>query len=249
MSSWSKRRKSLYALVAIVVLVGAVGVPAFRFFYKAPSCFDGVKNGDEQGIDCGGSCQKLCASAFIPVTVAWTRFEQVIPGEYNVGAYLINPNTDGGAKGVPYHFVLYDQSGVPVSDTKGTVTIPPHRNTLAFQAAVSTAESVPVRAFFEFTAPPDWIKENDTLAPLQIADKNLTTGVGTSLAVTLHNSAVVPLDHLDVYAVLYDKDGNTLDFSKTIVDRVPAQGDSIAPFTWPAVHSNVISIEVLPVAE
>ncbi|PHJ24936.1 sushi domain (scr repeat) domain-containing protein [Cystoisospora suis] len=31
---------------------------------KVPSCFDGIRNGDETGVDCGGSCTQVCPSCF-----------------------------------------------------------------------------------------------------------------------------------------------------------------------------------------
>lgn len=251
MSSWSRRRKSIYAFIVAVVLLGAIGLPAFLHFYKAPTCFDGLKNGNERGIDCGGGCERLCQSSFLPPSVAWARFAQVAPNLYNVAAYIVNPNVAGEADSVPYHLALYDDRGILITDTTGTVTLPPHRNTLAFQGSVSTGKRVPAKALFEFTAPPDWYKQADTLSSLTIGDKKYGEDAGgASLLVTLGNASVSPIGRLTVYAALYDKDGNALGFSKTIVDGIPGKRTATAPFTWPQGFSGkVISIEVLPVAE
>lgn len=241
----------MYALVVVIVLIAAIGIPGFLYFYKPPSCFDGVKNGDEQGVDCGGSCERLCETDFLAPDVAWTRFEEVAPNLYNVAAYIINPNVAGEARNVPYHLALYDDRGILITDTTGTVTLPPHRNTLAFQGAIDTGKRVPAKALFEFTAPPDWYRQEDTLSSLTINDKKYNEDEsGASLLVTLGNDSVDPIGRLDVYAVLYDKDGNALGFSKTIVDGISGKGTAVAPFTWPqSFNSRVISIEVLPVAE
>ena len=251
MSSWSKRRRLTYLSVAIVILVGAVIVPAFFVFYHPPTCFDGLKDGNEQGIDCGGGCQRLCPSAFLPPSVAWSRFEQVAPGLYNVGTYIVNPNTDGEAMDAPYHVALYDAQGGLIVDYTGTVTLPPHRNTLAFQGAVNVAKRIPAKALFEFTAIPNWHKRSDPLSDLVIGDKSYSEDdSGSSLTVALKDPGVQPLDNIGVSAVLYDKDGNAIGFSHTVVDEIPANGQAIAPFTWPENrHGAVISIEVLPVAE
>jgi hypothetical protein len=40
----------------------------------APSCFDGVSNGDETGIDCGGSCEASCEDQVI--TALWSPFAE-----------------------------------------------------------------------------------------------------------------------------------------------------------------------------
>ena len=251
MSSWSKRRKTLYAGVVAVVLIGAVIVPTFLIFYRAPTCTDGIKNGSETGVDCGGKCQRLCQSAFLPPVPAWTRFEEVAPGLYNVAAYIVNPNTEGEAVAVPYHLAFYDGRGVLITDTKGTVTIPPHRNTLAFQGAVNVGKRIPTKALFEFTAAPNWHKRVDPLSAIAVGEKKYDEDdSGSSLSVIMKNTSVYSLPNVSVYAVLYDKDSNAIGFSKTILDEIPPKGSALAPFTWPLNRKGaVVSFDVLPVAE
>lgn len=252
MSSWAKNRRLLYASIVSVFVVGAIGMPAFFYFYRPPTCFDGAKNGDEQGIDCGGSCSRLCQSAFAPPIVDWTRFEQVAPGQYNVATYIENANIAGEARNAPYHIAIYDGKGGLILDEKGTVTLPPHRNTLAFMSAVDTGKIVPARAVFEFVSPgPEWQKSADTLSSISIVKKDYSEdAVGSSLSVELANSSVDPIGRLSVYVALYDKDGNAIGFSKTVVDGIAARSKATAPFTWPQDRQGrVVSIEVLPVAE
>ncbi len=252
MSSWSKHRKYTYASIVIVVAVVLIGVPSYEHFYKAPTCFDGLKNGYEQGIDCGGSCQKLCASAYLPPKVDWKFYEEIAPGIYNLAAYIENPNTDAVAVDVPFHMVLYSALNLPISDTKGTVTLPPHRNTLAFLSAVKIGGNPPnVAPFFEFTGSPDWNKKTDQLTSLVVGKTQFTSGSGnSSLQVTLTNVSVNDLPRLQVYAILYDQDKNPVGFSKTVVDGIPGNSSVTAPFTWPTdFGGKVISQEILPVAE
>jgi hypothetical protein len=251
MASWSQRRRLIYGSVTIVVLAGAIFIPAFFFFYKAPTCSDGLQNGSEQGIDCGGSCQKLCPSAFLAPDVAWTRIEQVAPGLYNVAVYIINPNPNVGALNVPYHVILYDDQGMEITEYDSAVTLPPRRNTLAFAGAVSTGKRAAAKALFRFAAMPDWIVQDDPLAALTISDKKYAEDAsGASLSVTLKNTSVESIGRTSVYAVLYDKDENALGFSKTIIDGILGRRSVTAPFTWSASFNGaVISIEVLPVAE
>lgn len=251
MSSWSQRRKFAYVSVITIVFLVAIAIPAFFLIYKAPTCFDGMQNGGETGVDCGGTCQRLCPSAFLAPDVAWTRFEQVTSGLYNVAAYIVNPNISGEAIKAPYHIALYDDRGVLISDVVGKVTLPPHRNTLAFQGAVSTGKRVPTKALFEFTQSPDWHKKADPLSGIVIVDKQYSEGAeGGALSVTLRNSTAHSIGSTNVYVILYDRDGNALGFSKTIIDEIPAFSNVLAPFTWPLDRQGkVISIEVLPVSE
>lgn len=252
MSAWSQKRKFTYVSIIVIFIIVVIGIPTFLWLYKAPTCTDRIQNGNEQGVDCGGSCPRLCASAFLTPSVAWTRFEKVTDGLYNVSAYIVNPNIDAGANNVPYHIALYDKEGVLIVDKTGFMTIPPHRNSLAFLPAVSTGKRVPAKALFEFAAIPNWRKKQDTLTKLIIKDKKyIEENYGSSLSVTLENPTVNPIGKMSVFAVLYDKDGNAIGFSKTIIDTIKPKSSVLAPFTWPIVRGKdrVISIEVLPVAE
>jgi hypothetical protein len=251
MSSWSRQRRFLYGGTTIVVVVALVGYFGWKLFYTAPTCSDGRQNGSEQGIDCGGACQKLCASAFLPPAANWTRFDEVAPGLYNVAAYIVNPNGDGEALNVPYHMQIYDDKGILITEYNGTVTIPPNRDTLAFRGAVSFGKRLPAKALFEFTGTPDWHKSADRLSNLSITDKQYSEDQnGASLTASLKNTSVEMLGHMSVYAVLYDASGNAIGFSKTAIDGIAAGAAVTAPFTWPrSRNGQVISFGILPVAE
>jgi hypothetical protein len=251
MATWSEKRKFIYASVAVLFVIGVIGVPSFLLLYKAPTCFDGKMNGNEKGIDCGGKCTRLCQDNFLPPSVAWTRLEMVVPGVYNSVAYIINPNTEGEAKNVPYHMAIYDQNGMLIIDQKGKVTIPPHRNTLAFSGLIRIGNSIPSKVLFEFTNRPDWYKKIDSLSAIEVLEKDYREeGDNSSLRVALKNNSVKNIGRLNVFVVLYDNAGNAVGFSKTIVDEIPARSTVVAPFTWNTNRNGkVVSIEVLYVAE
>ena len=103
MASWSSRRKLSYATIVILVIVISIALLVFFFFYSAPTCFDGKRNGDELDIDCGGSCVRLCQSAFLPPRQEWggAKIEKLADGLYNVASYIVNPNVSGAAIDVP----------------------------------------------------------------------------------------------------------------------------------------------------
>ena len=252
MATWSSRRKSLYALVLIVVAVVLIGIPSFKLFYKAPSCFDNTQNGDEQGIDCGGSCTKLCSSAFLPIpSASWVRMTGSAPNTYNLAAYIVNPNPKAGAKAIPYSFAVLDKDGVKIGGATGKFDLPPGRNTLVFQNSIHLQNQQAARTTFDFGADPQWYVGSDPLSGVQVLGKNYSeSAAGSSLDITLKNQSPLPVGNIVVYAILKDADSNVLDFSKTIVDQIAPQGTAVAPFTWPASHSGkVISIEALAVPE
>ncbi|MCX6719357.1 MAG: FxLYD domain-containing protein [Candidatus Taylorbacteria bacterium] len=251
MSSWSQKRRMIYGGIVMTVVVGTISILGYSFFYKAPTCSDGVKNGDELGIDCGGSCVKMCASSFLPPKVSWTRFERITPNMINIASYVENLNVNGEAFNVPYHLELFDTKGILIVEFDGVFSMPPSRNALAFQGDVDIGSRIPAKAQMTITGIPDWHKREDPLALLIVMDKQYSEdGAGSSLIVKLKNTSARDIGKVSVYAILYDKSGNAIGFSKTMVDSIAAGGTVIAPFTWPVDHHGaVVSTEILRIAE
>ncbi len=251
MASWSSRRKLGYTSIVVAALVILVGIPAFLLLHQTPTCNDGVQNGDETGVDCGGSCRMLCQSSFLPPKIGWggAKFEKVANGLYNVAALVINQNLTGSAIDAPYKISLYDKEGVLIVERKSTVTLYAHRNSLAFEPAVQVGKRIPAKATFEFTQAPVWFKSHDALEGLVVANKQYTEDeTSSSLEVTLENKSLFPIQNLDIGVVLYDADGNAIGFSKTTIDTLNAKnGREVAPFTWPMSRGGKVnSIEVIP---
>ena len=251
MATWATKRKATYLSGVVLAVIVIIGIPIFLLVYKAPSCSDGIKNEGEQGIDCGGPCRTLCQNDFLSPVVLWARAEEVTPGFYNLGAYIENPNINGGAVNAPYQFSVFDSQGILITKINGTVDIPPNRNTLAFQGAVNMGKRIPAigGVQFSFKYLPVWAKAEDTLGNITITNKEYNEdSTGASLQATLTNDGLTAYNNITVFSVLSDADGNELGFSKTFVDSIPGGGSVVAPFTWPASFNGaVVSEDILPV--
>ncbi len=252
MSSWSSRRKLAFILFGFIVLIIFVASIYFLFIYKVPACTDGIMNGTETGVDCGGSCVKLCQNSFLPPNIVWggAKFEKVTDELYNVAALISNQNINGAATDVPYRISLYDDRGILIKNREGKVTLYPHRNSLAFDSAINVGKRVPAKAIFEFLQAPVWFKSHDALDGIAIINKKYTDdNNSSSLEVTLENRTLFPYEDILVSVVLYDKDGNAIGFSKTIIDSIEAKNGRVtAPFTWPIDRKGAVtSIEVIPI--
>lgn len=252
MATWSGKRRLIYGLIFVLAIMVFLGIPSFFYFHKSPTCFDGRKNGDETGIDCEGSCRKLCQSSFLPPKIEWggAKFEKIAEGIYNVASYITNPNTNGVALNVPYKISLYDAKGNLIIVRSGSMTIPAHRNALAFESTVNTKDRIPAKGIFEFTKPPKWFKFDDNLEGLSIIDKKYQEDLKSStLEVIFENKTLFSFKNIDVSAVLYDSDGNVIGFSKTHIDSIsPKNSRETAIFTWPFSRGGTVSsIEIIPI--
>ena len=71
------KRQILYVGILIIFLEYLVLVVS-PYINEIPSCTDNKQNGDEKGIDCGGSCRKSCTFEVDKISTLWSRTFEVI---------------------------------------------------------------------------------------------------------------------------------------------------------------------------
>src|SRR3989344_7202851 len=92
--SWAARRRFIILLIIGAVVVAFLTTVGIATFYDAPSCTDSKQNQDETGIDCGGSCSRICTAEAQPPTVLFTKAIQNGEGRVDVIAEIENKNAD-----------------------------------------------------------------------------------------------------------------------------------------------------------
>lgn len=261
--TWAHRRQLTVVLIIMFFLTAIAAYPVYKIFFEVvPSCFDNKKNGTESGIDCGGSCTKVCKAGAADVVVHWRRVFQVVPGVYSVAAEVENINATYAAFEVPYTFSLLDRDKVEIAYRKGTAYIAPHTTSIIFEGNLQTGTREPQSVNFEIVTNPQWYENGAADKPLPrisnevLENGNPTTGVnvdGKTVAqplpkysVRLSNDTFDQMTNLEAVAVLYDKNGNAVGVSKTVVDTINGQSSRDIVFTWrmpftaPVVNKGVI---------
>lgn len=248
--SWASRRRSAYIGIFILVLLLIVLWAGFQFFYEAPTCFDGTQNGEEAGVDCGGTCERVCPFEAIEVRVLWSRFFEIAPGVYNAVALLDNPNVGALARDVDYSLKLYDNAGVLVYERKGEVDIPPENRFAVFESNIVTGERVPRQSFFEFQEVPDWQRADGDRLQLRAEDIVLTNEeTAPRVTAQLRNESLEPAQGIEVIAILFGESTNAVAASRTVVDFLEGSEKTELIFTWPQpFDTRVAQIEILPQA-
>jgi len=248
---WATQRRAMYLAGILVVLAIIIAIPAYLQLSKAPNCFDGKANGDEQGIDCGGSCAKICLSQINDIVIHWSRPFAVAPGVYDAVAYVENPNFRSGVSEVIYKFKLYDEDNILIAEKFGKTFIGPNEQLAIFESGLNTGERIPRRAFFEFAPDIDWqrieLAEEDT--PLISVRNREVINLDTKprLNATIVNDTPFPIEDIDVVAILYGADDNAIAVSATIIDRIEQYDSKDISFTWQDVFSvTPVRIDVIP---
>jgi hypothetical protein len=146
MSTWGRKRQAIIISYIILVLVIIAAFIYFFMIYSPPSCFDGKQNGLEEGIDCGGSCTRVCSFSATDPNILWVRSFEVGPGVYNMAAFLENPNFDIGTT-INYALRGFNEENVLVAEITDSVKLAPREKRIIFHQAVETKERTIERSF------------------------------------------------------------------------------------------------------
>ena len=252
--SWAARRRLLIVLVILVVVGMGVFYKLSPIIFQAPMCTDGTQNGTETGIDCGGSCTNLCGSEVKVPTVLWARSFAVTDSVYNAIAYVENKN-DAATRAIPYEFRLYDSKGIFVARVGGTAIIPPLGRYAIVETGIQAGETAVERTTFQFASTPaPWERITTEVATLKVSTGNIkldTSGAIPRLSASVTNpSPTVALHNTVVAAILYDKNDNAVNVSRTFIPILAPGTTSSVFFTWPrALGAEIVRYELVPIID
>lgn len=250
--TWAMRRQLFYTGILILIFGGLglwIGYPHLN---KPPSCTDGKQNGDETGIDCGGSCALACVATLDDLKVIWSRSFEIVPGRYNAVAYVENQNKNATVSKIKYRFRFADKNNVYVGSREGETTIPPSGKFAIFEPAIDLGSSVPVYTSFEFTQRPIWTQVSEDKirqTKLLISDVRLEDESNLpKLYAKIENPFFLTISDLEVVAILYDASGNALSASQTYLEKLGPESTEELSFTWRGPMSKPIVVkEIIPI--
>lgn len=232
MNPWSFRRKAIYLVVAIFALLLVTVIPAVLLFYNQPTCFDGRQNGDETGVDCGGSCSILCSAEVSTPTILWSRVFRVTDNIYSAVAYVENPNINSEAT-ARFSFRVYDANNILIATREGQVFIPRNKVIAIFEPNISIATGTPARTLFEFDGPIEWHRVAGSQPNITVVEKTLANTERPRVDAVVHNESVETVGQIEAVAIVYDNRANALGVSRTFIDSLSPGASRQITFTWP----------------
>lgn len=250
--TWALKRQILYVLVLVLFFGGMATLIIYPKLNKPPTCTDNKQNGDEVGVDCGGTCAKACINQVDDVSVLWSRIFRVVPGRYNAVAYLVNHNENAVVNKINYRFRFADENNIYIGKRDGSTYVPPAGSFAVFEPAIDMGNSTPVYATFEFTEAPEWTfvsEEKINQAKVLVSNINLTnTNASPRLSASVRNSSLFSIPDVNVVAILYDASRNAVSASRTYLDILNPEETKDINFTWPEPFENVVvAQEIIPI--
>jgi len=250
--TWALKRQIFHVIILIIFFALFGFIIAFPSLNQPPSCVDGKQNGDETGVDCGGSCARACLAQVSEPSVLWARAFRVIPGRYNAVAYIVNHNKNAAVQNVSYKFRFADANNIYIGKREGSTSILPGGNFAIFEPGIDIGNSIPVYTTFEFTQTLNWLQvPAEKVNQLKVLVSNIQLfDVDTSphLSAVIRNTSLFTISNLGVIAILYDATGNVISTSRTYLNELDPLQSSDINFTWPEpLSGKVVAKEIIPI--
>lgn len=230
---WAKKRRMVYGGSFGGVMLVFLSIFFFSVLYEPPNCFDLDQNGGEGGVDCGGTCVRICEADVIPLKVLWVEAFKISPGKYNAVAYIENRNTDRGVAKVPYVIRLFDDAG-EILNREGVTEMPPDVTYPIFEGQIQTNERVPTHATIELGSDLVWVPARQN-GERYMTERRELTGADKKPIITavIKNESREEAKEVDVVATIKNSQGVPLTASRTKVPIFGGEATKQVTFTWP----------------
>lgn len=128
MTETQRKFKKLYIIGVALLLVIIIILILFK--QEERICFNGFQDFGEEGIDCGGFCEKECPFPDKPptvkdISVKWVKFAEDGKNNYDLVAKISNSNEGWGVSSVNYVFNIYNRDGKVIDTILGESYVMP----------------------------------------------------------------------------------------------------------------------------
>jgi len=232
---WRTKRRIIIGCIIFCVVFVIVSIPTYLIFFTGqPTCFDGLQNGSERGVDCGGGCTIACNKDVIdPVVVSAESFK-VTDNVFNTVAVIENKNIDVGARDVAYTLSIIDENGRIIDSDKGVFDLPKQSQVALFAGSMRTSNnpiSVTTKVQIDDVV---WVTDAPTKKNIFVS-LNAVENEDDAPRVkgTVVNNELQQVRKLQVVAVVSDDEGNPIGVSSTVTDSLSPDAEREIFFAWP----------------
>ena len=245
--SWTKERKTFVTFIFGVCVVGIAALFTVPLLIEYPTCTDTKRNGNETGIDCGGSCSKICKNPESTIRIAWERSVRTSESTYDAVAYIENNDNESAPRRVKYKATFFDASGSIIDTRDGESLIRAGAGTALYVPSIVTEKRIIAQTRFELTevSSLERVTNQNTVKAVQVIEEPFDNLTGTPrLTIKVENDLFDDVNNIDVVALLYDTEDTLIAVGKTFIEKIPARGTAPAYFTWQTPFSRPARTEI-----
>jgi hypothetical protein len=220
-------KQLLYGLLFITFWSAFIAGAYFVFFKPEPTCFDNKRNQDEEGIDCGGGCFKVCIPQaallrvgdrvdVLPLATASGTVRVSFVGEVQ------NAERDFAARNFLYTFEALDENGsVLATFSDAAYLYPSEIRYVSAPNKVIPGGVMPSSARLTISNT-DWVPSERMPRPKLVVNVSSARDEGATFTVrgTIANQDILPFEDVALLALIYDTEGSLLGVSHAELEQL-----------------------------
>lgn len=243
-------RKSFFGFLFFILIALAGYFILGKIFIPVPNCHDNIQNQDEKGVDCEGICAVACDPPIIPeavdrVKIEWVKAVASGVGSYDLAAKIKNPNEYWGLRRYDYQFIAKDDSGKPVSVSKGETYLLP--NDYDYVIALSVKSGFLPQNIEFVISNEDWVSvsgEYDISSislPVSGQRFNPKDESGLpSVSGVLINETAYDFDRIDIKVAIFGNNGDLLGVNTSNLDTMLSKEERRLNIVWGELPANPV---------
>lgn len=223
------------------------GLGLKRAITPAPSCTDGVMNGQEEGIDCGlFACSNYCEPNLDPPKVISTKLIETGQSDYDFIAEIENPHLQFGASEVVYEVALYDQGGAELLKDEGIFYMLPGQKKFLILTHLTSEKNINKIDFRIKSA--KWQKLESGGLNLLVKNQKYSGSLSQStLEAIILNDSDFDFEIVNIDVILYNSEGEIIAVNRSDIRTFTAGSERGFVVKWPfRIKGEVSRFEILP---
>lgn len=227
--------KRIVIAVIVLAVLGLGGYWLKKAATPAPTCADKIKNGQEEGIDCGLiACNVSCEEEIASPQVKSGKFMKVGKNDYDFVAQIANPHDQYGASEVNYELIFFDQNDAEALKKEGIFYLLPAQETFLVLTSLNTEENI--QRFDLRIKSAKWQKlESSEEINLAVKREKLSVspdGLSNILEAVVFNGSDFDFGEVDIQVLILGAGDDIVAVNKTMVRTLVAGTERYFKVVW-----------------
>lgn len=208
-------KQLIYGLLFLAIL-GIIGFGIYKLRKPLPSCFDNLKNQNEEEVDCGGDCIN-CEFKNLKLEI---HEVEIIPvgNKTSLIVKVKNLSKNFGSELISYDFVIFSSFGIKMKTITGSTYINPEE--IKYVAIIGSDIGREDIGRVEFKIKDISWKEASKIPVLKARVENLSIDNASKISGEIYNFGPIILPKIKIQAFIFDPDNKIIGVSQTQMENL-----------------------------
>lgn len=239
--NWRQRRRLIYIGIFVSIIMFFLVAYLLSLEKIVAQCANGIKDKDEEGIDCGGPCVVCEIKNLKPLSVS-SEVNFIFYPDRTVDLFAVvhNLNENLGLRILKYQFLIFDQNNVLRFKTNIKTTSLSPLEVKWLNEVNLTGIDFNIGKIQLYIEPPkdiDWFKDKPSVLPIVYQNQKIVFDYNWRFLASFFNRSFNKVDDVEIIVFGFDANKKLIAASKALLSFNAEESRNIS-LPFPKVDSN-----------